>query len=59
MTARPSGRKADELRSCEAKVNVVPNANGSAMFKIGKTVAIAAVYGPKNLHLKFSCSSFH
>ncbi|MBT3407931.1 exosome complex exonuclease Rrp41 [Candidatus Woesearchaeota archaeon] len=53
MTARPSGRKADELRSCEAKVNVVPNANGSAMFKIGKTVAIAAVYGPKNLHLKF------
>ncbi len=43
----------DELRDIEAKVGVVPNADGSASFRIGKTVAIAAVYGPRNLHPKF------
>ncbi len=46
-------RKFDELRDMEAKVGVIPNANGSAMFRIGKTVALAAVYGPRNLHPKF------
>ena len=43
----------DELRPIEAKVGVVKNASGSALFKIGKTVAIAAVYGPRELHPKF------
>tara|TARA_Y100000310_G_C20701911_1_gene830784 strand:- start:778 stop:1485 length:708 start_codon:yes stop_codon:yes gene_type:complete len=52
-TKRPDGRKMDELRPMEAKVGVVKNADGSAMFKIGKTVAIAAVYGPKDLFPKF------
>jgi exosome complex component RRP41 len=37
----------------EAKVGVVKRADGSAMFKIGKTVAIAAVYGPRALHPTF------
>jgi len=50
---RPSGRKFDELREIDAKVGVVKRADGSAMFKIGKTVAVAAVYGPRNLHPKF------
>jgi len=36
-----------------AKVGVVPRADGSAMFQIGKTTAIAAVYGPRDLHPKF------
>lgn len=48
---RTDGRKNDELRSpIVAKVGVVDNADGSAMFQIGKTIAIAAVYGPKQMH---------
>ena len=52
MTAhkRPDGRKNNELRKMSAKVGVVPNADGSAMFSFGNTVAIAAVYGPRQLH---------
>ena len=44
---RDDGRKLDELRPMKAKVGVIPNANGSAMFSFGDTIAIAAVYGPK------------
>ncbi len=47
---RSSGREAHELRKMTAKVGVVPNADGSAMFTFGSTVAIAAVYGPRKLH---------
>ena len=47
---RPSGRKEDEMREIEAKIGVIKNAKGSAMFRIGKTVAIAGVYGPKEMH---------
>ncbi len=47
---RPDGRKVDELREMKAKVGVVPNAEGSAMFSFGDTIAIAAVYGPKKMH---------
>lgn len=50
---RFDGRKFDELRSIELKVGVVPRANGSAMFKIGNTIAIAAAYGPKELYPAF------
>ena len=41
---RFDGRKFDEVRELEAKVGVIKRANGSAMFRMGKTVAIAAVY---------------
>ncbi len=52
---RKDGRKNDELRSpITAKVGIVPNADGSAMFQIGKTIAIAAVYGPKKMHPQHS-----
>lgn len=47
---RANNRKADELRPMTAKVGVIPNADGSAMFAFGDTVAIAAVYGPRLLH---------
>ncbi|MBM3228476.1 exosome complex exonuclease Rrp41 [Candidatus Pacearchaeota archaeon] len=52
MTAfkRLDGRKPEETRKMEAKVGVVPNADGSAMFSFGDTIAIAAVYGPKKMH---------
>jgi len=51
---RPDGRKVDELRPIKAKVGVVPNADGSAMFQSGDTIAIAAVYGPKKMHPQHS-----
>lgn len=48
---RKDGRKNNELRKpITAKVGIIPNADGSAMFQIGKTIAIAAVYGPKEMH---------
>lgn len=47
---RPDGRKPDETRKMSAKVGIVPNADGSAMFSFGNTVAIAAVYGPRKMH---------
>lgn len=50
---RNSGRAFDELRKIEAKVGVIKRADGSAMFKIGNTIAIAAVYGPRTLYPKF------
>ena len=49
-TKRQDGRKAEEIRKMSAKVGVIPNADGSAIFSFGKTVAIAAVYGPRLLH---------
>jgi len=50
---RFDGRKSDETRPITAKVGIIPNAKGSAMFKIGNTVAMAAVYGPRILYPKF------
>ena len=47
---RPDGRKVDEIRPMEAKVGIIPNADGSAMFSFGDTIAIASVYGPKKMH---------
>src|SRR3989344_3807528 len=53
VTKRIDGRKQDELRPMEAKVGIIKRANGSAMFKIGNTIAIAAVYGPRELYPGF------
>jgi len=52
-TKRNDGRKFDETRAIEAKAGVIKRADGSAYFKIGKTVAYAAVYGPREIHPKF------
>ncbi len=50
---RPDGRAYDELRPVVAKAGVIPRADGSGYFKIGKSEAYAAVYGPRNLYPKF------
>lgn len=50
---RLDGRKPDELRPIEAKAGVIKRADGSAYFKIGDTIAYAAVYGPRDLHPRF------
>jgi exosome complex component RRP41 len=51
--SRPDKRKVDETRKIESKAGIIPRADGSAMFKIGNTVAYAAVYGPRSLHPRF------
>jgi exosome complex component RRP41 len=50
---RNDGRKFDEPRQMKAEVGVIKNAVGSAKFQIGKTIAIAAVYGPNDVFPKF------
>ena len=50
---RIDGRGFDELRPIEAKAGVIKKADGSAYFKMGKTVAYAAVYGPREMFPKF------
>jgi exosome complex component RRP41 len=50
---RHDGRDWEELRPMAGKVGIIPRADGSAMFRMGHTVAYAAVYGPRELHPKF------
>ncbi len=50
---RFDGRAPGEPREMEAKAGVIARADGSAWFKTGKTIAYAAVYGPKILHPRF------
>lgn len=52
-TKRFDGRKPDEIRSMEAKVGIIKRADGSAMFRMGSTIAYAAVYGPRELYPVF------
>ncbi len=52
MSKRSDGRKRDELRPIIAKVGILKNANGSALFKMGNTTAIAGVFGPREVHPK-------
>ncbi|MFP4402925.1 MAG: exosome complex exonuclease Rrp41 [Candidatus Woesearchaeota archaeon] len=52
-TKRHDGRGNDELRPIEIKAGIIPNADGSCYFKIGKTIAYCAVYGPRDLHPRF------
>lgn len=53
MKARNDGRTPDQMRSMKAEVGVIPNADGSAMFQMGNTIAYAAVYGPRELYPRF------
>jgi exosome complex component RRP41 len=52
-TKREDGRKVDELRPVVIKAGVIEQADGSAMVSLGKTTAIAAVYGPRSMHPKW------
>jgi exosome complex component RRP41 len=49
---RHDGRKLDELRPIHAAVGVLKNAEGSAIFKLGNTTAVAGVYGPRKVYPK-------
>lgn len=51
---RLDGReKVGQLRPMEAKAGIIKRATGSAMFKIGRTIAYATVYGPRELYPRF------
>jgi len=52
-TKRFDGRKMNETRPIVAKAGVIKNADGSAYFKIGDTIAYAAVYGPREVFPRF------
>lgn len=43
---RIDGRKVDEMRPLDGRTNPVKNADGSAVFQMGDTIAVATVYGP-------------
>jgi len=49
---RIDGRKLDEMRPIEAAAGVLEKADGSAMFKMGNTLAIAGVFGPRKVFPK-------
>jgi len=52
ITGRFDKRKPDELRPIEMSIGVLPNCQGSARVKVGETVVIAGVYGPKKTRPK-------
>jgi exosome complex component RRP41 len=47
---REDSRKPGEMRPLEIRAGVLQEANGSALVKLGRTTAIAAVYGPRETH---------
>ncbi|XP_004299128.1 PREDICTED: exosome complex component RRP41-like isoform 1 [Fragaria vesca subsp. vesca] len=46
---RLDGRRPMEMRQIRAEIGVVSKADGSAMFEMGNTKVIAAVYGPREV----------
>jgi exosome complex component RRP41 len=47
---RMDGRGLEEFRSIEVEAGPLKRADGSAIFKFGKTYALAGVFGPKIMH---------
>ena len=52
-TKRHDGRKINEFRQVHAEAGVIKNADGSASFRIGNTLAYATVYGPREMFPRF------
>ena len=46
---RNDGRKPEDLRELEIEAGVLENATGSARVRMGKTIAVAGVYGPREM----------
>ncbi|KAM3300007.1 hypothetical protein ACQJBY_041164 [Aegilops geniculata] len=46
---RVDGRRPNEMRQLKGEVGVVSRADGSALFEMGNTRVIAAVYGPREI----------
>jgi exosome complex component RRP41 len=46
---RKDGRKPEDLRELEIEAGVLENATGSARVRMGRTIAVAGVYGPREM----------
>ncbi len=46
---RIDGRKPEEFRELEIEAGVLENATGSARVRMGRTIAVAGVYGPREM----------
>jgi exosome complex component RRP41 len=49
---RVDGREKNELRETKMEVDVLTEADGSAMVEVGNTRVVASVFGPQELHPK-------
>lgn len=49
---RPDGRAFDELRPLKIEAGVLERADGSSYVEIGDNKVLAAVYGPRELHVR-------
>ncbi|OYT56533.1 MAG: exosome complex exonuclease Rrp41 [Candidatus Aenigmarchaeota archaeon ex4484_14] len=47
---RIDGRTFDQLRPMEARAGILKNADGSGYFRLGRTIAIAGIFGPRQVH---------
>ncbi|EXC22513.1 Exosome complex component [Morus notabilis] len=55
---RLDGRRPTELRQIRAELGAVAKADGSAVFEMGNTKVIAAVYGPREVRFEYSMANF-
>ncbi len=46
---RIDGRKPEDMRDLEVEAGVLENATGSARVRMGRTIAVAGVYGPREM----------
>ena len=46
---RKDGRKPEDLRELKIEAGVLENATGSARVQMGRTIAVAGVYGPREM----------
>ncbi len=46
---RKDGRKPEDLRELKIEAGVLDNATGSARVQMGRTIAVAGVYGPREM----------
>ncbi|ESQ43916.1 hypothetical protein EUTSA_v10006211mg [Eutrema salsugineum] len=56
---RLDGRRFNEMRQIVAEIGVVSKADGSAVFEMGNTKVIAAVYGPREIQNKSQKKNDH
>lgn len=47
---RLDGRRPAELRGLSAKLSILPQVDGSALFEVGNTRIMATVTGPREVH---------
>ena len=54
---RPDGRSIKQLRDLKVEVGILDRAEGSARVNLGKNIAIATVFGPREMHPKHAARS--